>query len=146
MCVCVCVCVCACACACACVCVCVCVCVRVRGLDYFLFQLFSELCFPTWLFTFSQAVTEIRDASTVALSCCRNPSLRHQTVGSPDTPTLWHTDKIPTLKNYDKYTLFPRTIIHWNALCEPGSAFVPLSIRFCFYLSSKLIPFSHCKS
>ena len=30
--------------------------------------------------------------------------------------------QIPTLKNYDKYTFFPRTIIHWNAL----PAFIPL--------------------
>ena len=30
--------------------------------------------------------------------------------------------QIPTLKNYDKYTFFPRTIIHWNAL----PAFMPL--------------------
>ena len=50
--------------------------------------------------------------------------------------------QIPTLKNYDKYTFFPRTIIHWNALpafipllptlaqfssAVPGSAFVPLN-------------------
>ena len=30
--------------------------------------------------------------------------------------------QIPSLKNYAKYTFFPRTIIHWNAL----SAFIPL--------------------
>ena len=125
-------------------------------LDYFLFQLLSELCFPTWLFTFSKvcfkfsdqasmnyryphvawvrllffvsiqsSITEIRDAVTVALSCCTRspmtlsqsqpPIISHQTVGSPDTSTLAYR-QIPTLKNYDKYTFFPRTIIHWNAL------------------------------
>ena len=31
--------------------------------------------------------------------------------------------QIPTLKNYDKYTFFPRTIIHWNA---PPPVFIPL--------------------
>ena len=131
-------------------------------LDYFLFQLLSELCFPTWLFTFSKvcfkfsdqasmnyryphvasvrllffvsihsSITEIRDAATVALSCCTRspmtlsqsqpPIISHQTVGSPDTSTLAYR-QIPTLKNYDKYTFFPRTIIHWNAL----PAFIPL--------------------
>ena len=30
--------------------------------------------------------------------------------------------QIPTLKNHNKYTFFPRTIIHWNAL----PAFIPL--------------------
>ena len=30
--------------------------------------------------------------------------------------------QIPTFKSYDKYTFFPRTIIHWNAL----PAFIPL--------------------
>ena len=131
-------------------------------LDYFLFQLLSELCFPTWLFTFSKvcfkfsdqasmnyryphvasvrllffvsihsSITEIRDAATVALSCCTRspmtlsqsqpPIISHQTVGSLDTSTLAYR-QIPTLKNYDKYTFFPRTIIHWNAL----PAFIPL--------------------
>ena len=131
-------------------------------LDYFLFQLLSELCFPTWLFTFSKvcfkfsdqasmnyryphvasvrllffvsihsSITEIRDAATVALSCCTRspmtlsqsqpPIISHQTVGSPDKSTLAYR-QIPTLKNYDKYTFFPRTILHWNAL----PAFIPL--------------------
>ena len=106
-------------------------------LDYFLFQLLSELCFPTWLFTFSKvcfkfsdqasmnyryphvasvrllffvsihsSITEIRDAATVALSCCtrspmtlsqsKPPIISHQTVGSPDTSTLAYR-QIPTL-------------------------------------------------
>ena len=134
----------------------------VGKLDYFLFQLLSELCFPTWLFTFSKvcfkfsdqasmyyryphvasvrllffvsihsSITEIRDAATVALSCCTRspvtlslsqpPIISHQTVGSLDTSILAYR-QIPTLKNYDKYTFFPRTIIHWNAL----PAFIPL--------------------
>ena len=89
---------------------------------------------PRWgcssLFPYT-AITEIRDAATVALSCCTRspmtlsqsqpPIISHQTVGSPDTSTLAYR-QIPTLKNYDKYTFFPRTIIHWNAL----PAFIPL--------------------
>ena len=51
----------------------------------------------------------------VALSQSQPPIISHQTVSSPDTSTL-------TFKNYYKYTLFPRTIIHWNAL----PAFIPL--------------------
>ena len=73
--------------------------------------------------------------------------------------------QIPTLKNYDKYTFFLRTIVHRNALpafipllptlaqssnAVSGSAFAPPppppSIRFCFYLLTNLtkqIPFSN---
>ena len=31
------------------------------GLDYFLFQLLSELCFPTWLFAFSKVCFKLSD-------------------------------------------------------------------------------------
>ena len=49
-----------------------------------------------------------RDASTVALSCCTKspmtlsqsqpPIISHQTVGSPDKSTLWHTENTHTQK------------------------------------------------
>ena len=77
------------------------------------------------------------------------------TVGSPNISTLAYR-QIPTLKSYDKYTFFPRTIIHWNAL----PAFIPLlptlaqfsnavcqvvhlppKYQICFYLLTKLIFF-----
>ena len=133
-----------------------------RELDYFLFQLLSELCFPTsWLFTFSKVCFKFSDqvsmnyrypqVASVRLlffvsihsyyrdqrhSDCRLVILYKvtydrvaipasdyltSTVGSPDISTLAYR-QIPTLKNYDKYTFFPRTIIHWNAL----PAFIPL--------------------
>ena len=135
-------------------------------LDYFLFQLLSELCFPTctWSLALSKAcfkfsdqtsmnyqyphvasvrlsslfpytaITEIRDASTVALCYTRSPMtlsqsqppiVSYQIIGSPDTSTLAYR-QIPTLKNYDKYTFFPRTIIHWNAPPPPPPVFIPL--------------------
>ena len=34
-------------------------------LDYFLFQLFSELCFPTWLFTFSKVCFKFSDQASI---------------------------------------------------------------------------------
>ena len=105
-------------------------------LDYFLFQLLSELYIPTctWSLALSKvrfkfsdqanmnyqyphvasvrlsslfpstAITEIRVASTVALCYTRSPMtlsqsqppiVLHQTVGSPETATLWHTDRYP---------------------------------------------------
>ena len=133
-------------------------------LDYFLFQLLSELCFPTctWSLALSKvrfkfsdqanmnyqyphvasvrlsslfpytAITEIRDASTVALclykitydlvaipaSDCLTPNRRQ----SRNSHTLAYR-QIPTLKNYYKYTFFPRTIIHWNAPPPPQPSY-----------------------
>ena len=36
-----------------------------RELDYFLFQLLSELCFPTWLFTFSKVCFKFSDQASM---------------------------------------------------------------------------------
>ena len=69
--------------------------------------------------------------------------------------------KITTLKDYYKYTYFPRIIIHWNALphhipiqptpgtvkhsCLPGSPLRVLNTSSCFYLLTILTPlYSHC--
>ena len=37
----------------------------VGGLDYFLFQLLSELCFPTWLFAFSKVCFTLSDQASM---------------------------------------------------------------------------------
>ena len=34
-------------------------------LDYFLFQLLSELCFPTWLFAFSKVYFKLSDKANM---------------------------------------------------------------------------------
>ena len=136
-----------------------------RGrLDYFLFQLLSELCFPTWLFAFSKVCFKLSDQASMNYRYPHVASVRllffvsiqsyyrymyqsridcrlvmlykitYDIVAIPASDYLTpnrrqsrhiHTlayRQIPTLKNYNKYTFFPRTIIHWNAL----SAFIPL--------------------
>ena len=132
------------------------------GLDYFLFQLLSELCFPTWMFAFSKVCFKFSDQASmnygyphVALvrllffvsihSYYRDQrsidyrlvmlyKVTYDIVAIPASDYLTpnrrqsrhiHTlayRQIPTLKNYDKYPFFPRTIIHWNAL----PSFIPL--------------------
>ena len=75
---------------------------------------------PRWgcssLFPYT-AITEIRDASTVTLSCCTGspmtlsqsqpPIIQHQTVGSPETSTIWHTDRNPHLRTTINTPSFP---------------------------------------
>ena len=134
-------------------------------LDYFLFQLLSELCFPTctWSLAFSKvcfkfsdqasmnsqyphvasvrlsslfpytAITEIRDASTVALCYTRSPMnlsqsqppiVSHQTVGSPDTSTLWHTDRYPHSRTTINTPSFPEQ--SYIGMPPPPPDFIPL--------------------
>ena len=131
-------------------------------LDYFLFQLLSELCFPTWLFAFSKICFKFSDQASMNYRYPHVASVRllffvsihsyyrnqrrigcrlvmlykvtYDFVAIPASDYLAqnrrqsrhiHTlayRQIPTLKDYYKYTIFPRTIIHWNAL----PAFIPL--------------------
>ena len=56
------------------------------------------------------------------LGPCRNPSTPNRRQ-SRHIPCLAYR-QISSLKNYDKYTFFSRTIIHWNAL----SAFIHVSL------------------
>ena len=131
------------------------------GLDYFLFQLLSELCFLTWLFAFSKVCFMFSDQASmnyryphVALVRllffvsihsyyrdqrridCRLVMLYKVTYDlvailasdylTPNRRQSRHIHtlayrQVPTL-NYDKYTFFPRSVIHWNAL----PAFIPL--------------------
>ena len=115
------------------------------GWIIFYFNFLSELSFPTWLFAFSKvsfklseyviidthtllrwgcsslfpytAITEIRNASTAALSCCTRspmtlsqsqpPIISHQTVGSPDTSPLWYTDRYPHSRTTINTLSFP---------------------------------------
>ena len=133
-----------------------------EGGGYFLFQLLSEVCFPTRLFAFSKVcfkfsdqasmnyrypyVTSVRLLFFVSIhsyyrdqrrSDCHLVMLYKVTYDlvailasdylTPNRRQSRHIHtlayrQIPTLKNYDKYTFFPRTIIHWNAL----PAFIPL--------------------
>ena len=63
------------------------------------------------------AIAEIRDTSTVALSCCSRspmtlsqsqpPIISHQNVGSPDTSALWHTYRYPHSRNTINTPSFP---------------------------------------
>ena len=132
------------------------------GLDYYLFQLLSELCFPTWLFAFSKVWFKFSDQASMNYRYPHVASVRllffvsihsyyidqrridcrlvmlykvtYDLVAIPasDYPTpnrrqsrnihILAYRQIPTHKYYDKYTFFPRTIIHWNAL----PAFIPL--------------------
>ena len=132
-------------------------------LDYFLFQLLSELCFPTckWSMALSKVCFKFSDQTNMNYQYPHVASVRmlffvsihsyyrdqrridcrltfykvtYDLVAIPASDYLTsnhrqsrhiHTlayRQIPTLKNYDKYTFFPRTIIHWNAL----PAFIPL--------------------
>ena len=124
---------------------------------FFISFFVSELCFLTWLFAFSKvcfklseyeaallylytAITEIRDASTAALSCCTRspmtlsqsqpPIISQQAVGSPDTSTLWHTDRYP----YSRITI--------NTLSFPEQAYIGVPSQpsyHCFLLWHSLL-------
>ena len=135
-------------------------------LDYFLFQLLNELCFPTctWSLALSKvcfklsdqasmnyqyphvasvrlsslfqytAITEIRDASTVALCYTRSlmtlsqsqPAIvSHQTVGSPDTSTFWHTDRDPHSRTTINTSSFPEQL-YIGMPPSPPPAVIPL--------------------
>ena len=136
------------------------------GAGLFLFQLLSELCFPTWLFAFSKVIFKFSDQASMNYRYPHVASVRllffvsihsyyrdqrrigcrlvmlykvtYDLIAIPASDYLTpnrrqsrhiHTltyRQIPTLKNYDKYTFFPRTIIHWNALL----AFIPLLPTF----------------
>ena len=63
--------------------------------------------------------------------------------------------QIHTLKDYYRFTFFPRSIIHWNALPAHIPALPTLGqfssavcqvihVPLCFYLSTILTLFSHC--
>ena len=118
-------------------------------LDYFLFQLLSELCFPTctWSLALSKVCFQFSDQTSMNYQYPHVASVRllffvsihsyyrdqgridcrhmlykvtYDLVAIPAsdylTPNRRQSGHINILANYDKYTFFPRTIIHWNAL------------------------------
>ena len=86
------------------------------------------------------ATTEIRDESTVALSCCTRslmtlsqsqpPIISHQTVDSPATFTLCHTDRFP----------HSRTTINAPSFPEPSYTGMPSQPSYhCFLTWHNLV-------
>ena len=99
------------------------------GLDYFSFQLLSELCFPTWLFAFAKVCFKLSDQASMTLSQTQPTIISHQTVGSLDTSTLWHTGRythsrttINTLsfpeQSYIGIPLLPTLVQFSNDVCQ----------------------------